>query len=118
MQCPLYPGTDPEDVIRNAFACFDEEGTGKIHEDRWVVQHTYVHVYLLGQEAPSVIITGTCFGVYACVSFSVLVHVYVFVLVVSLTVFFVYPSHETNISAFSYYLQSARAVDNYGGSVY
>lgn len=21
-------GTDPEDVIRNAFACFDEEGTG------------------------------------------------------------------------------------------
>ncbi|CAG5896540.1 unnamed protein product [Menidia menidia] len=22
-------GTDPEDVIRNAFACFDEEGTGK-----------------------------------------------------------------------------------------
>ncbi len=30
------PGTDPEDVIRNAFACFDEEGTGKIHEDRYV----------------------------------------------------------------------------------
>ena len=27
-------GTDPEDVIRNAFACFDEEGTSKIHEDR------------------------------------------------------------------------------------
>ncbi|CAK8680337.1 myosin regulatory light chain 12A-like [Clavelina lepadiformis] len=26
-------GTDPEEVIRNAFACFDEEGTGKIHED-------------------------------------------------------------------------------------
>lgn len=23
-------GTDPEDVIRNAFACFDEEGTGEI----------------------------------------------------------------------------------------
>lgn len=23
-------GTDPEDVIRNAFACFDEEGTGKL----------------------------------------------------------------------------------------
>lgn len=22
-------GTDPEEVIRNAFACFDEEGTGK-----------------------------------------------------------------------------------------
>ncbi len=27
-------GTDPEDVIRNAFACFDEDGTGVIHEDR------------------------------------------------------------------------------------
>ncbi|RXN00441.1 Myosin regulatory light polypeptide 9 [Acipenser ruthenus] len=26
-------GTDPEDVIRNAFACFDEEGTGAIQED-------------------------------------------------------------------------------------
>ncbi|XP_007899137.1 myosin, light chain 12, genome duplicate 1 isoform X1 [Callorhinchus milii] len=26
-------GTDPEDVIRNAFACFDEEGTGYIQED-------------------------------------------------------------------------------------
>ncbi|KAK0042079.1 myosin regulatory light chain 12B-like [Biomphalaria glabrata] len=27
-------GTDPEDVIRNAFACFDEEGTGSIPEER------------------------------------------------------------------------------------
>ncbi|KAK3758663.1 hypothetical protein EGW08_021444 [Elysia chlorotica] len=27
-------GTDPEDVIRNAFACFDEDGTGVISEDR------------------------------------------------------------------------------------
>jgi len=27
-------GTDPEDVIKNAFACFDEEGTGVIHEER------------------------------------------------------------------------------------
>lgn len=27
-------GTDPEDVIKNAFGCFDEEGTGLIHEDR------------------------------------------------------------------------------------
>lgn len=26
-------GTDPEDVIRNAFACFDDNQTGKIHED-------------------------------------------------------------------------------------
>ena len=26
-------GTDPEDVIRNAFACFDEDGNGKVHED-------------------------------------------------------------------------------------
>lgn len=29
-------GTDPEDVIRNAFACFDEEGSGKVDEDRLV----------------------------------------------------------------------------------
>jgi Ca2+-binding EF-hand superfamily protein len=29
-------GTDPENVIRNAFACFDEEGTGTIHEDKYV----------------------------------------------------------------------------------
>lgn len=28
-------GTDPEDVIRNAFACFDEEGTGKKHLILW-----------------------------------------------------------------------------------
>jgi len=27
-------GTDPEDVIKNAFGCFDEEGTGRINEDR------------------------------------------------------------------------------------
>jgi len=27
-------GTDPEDVIRNAFACFDLENTGYINEDR------------------------------------------------------------------------------------
>lgn len=26
-------GTDPEDVIRNAFGCFDESQAGKIHED-------------------------------------------------------------------------------------
>jgi len=27
-------GTDPEDVIRNAFACFDEENKGYINEER------------------------------------------------------------------------------------
>lgn len=27
-------GTDPEEVIRNAFACFDEENTGVLHEDK------------------------------------------------------------------------------------
>ena len=27
-------GTDPEDVLKNAFACFDEEGSGKIQEDK------------------------------------------------------------------------------------
>lgn len=29
-------GTDPEDVIRNAFACFDEEQSGQLQEDRLV----------------------------------------------------------------------------------
>lgn len=29
-------GTDPEDVIRNAFACFDEEAIGKLDEDKLV----------------------------------------------------------------------------------
>lgn len=28
-----FSGTDPEDVIRNAFACFDEEATGTTLED-------------------------------------------------------------------------------------
>jgi len=27
-------GTDPEDVIKNAFGCFDEENTGHINEER------------------------------------------------------------------------------------
>ena len=27
-------GTDPEDVIKNAFQCFDEDNTGFIHEER------------------------------------------------------------------------------------
>jgi len=27
-------GTDPEDVIKNAFACFDEDQSGMIHEER------------------------------------------------------------------------------------
>ena len=27
-------GTDPEEVIKNAFGCFDEENTGFINEDR------------------------------------------------------------------------------------
>lgn len=26
-------GTDPEDVIKNAFACFDEDASGKINEE-------------------------------------------------------------------------------------
>ena len=51
-------GTDPEDVIRNAFGCFDEAGTGKIAEsklkdmlmqtgDRYVIQHfSYISISL------------------------------------------------------------------------
>ncbi|OQR68317.1 myosin regulatory light chain sqh-like [Tropilaelaps mercedesae] len=27
-------GTDPEEVIRNAFACFDEDNTGQINEEK------------------------------------------------------------------------------------
>jgi Ca2+-binding EF-hand superfamily protein len=27
-------GTDPEEVIRNAFGCFDEDNIGLIHEDK------------------------------------------------------------------------------------
>ena len=27
-------GTDPEDVIKNAFGCFDEDNVGVIHEDK------------------------------------------------------------------------------------
>ncbi|RWS30339.1 myosin regulatory light chain-like protein [Leptotrombidium deliense] len=27
-------GTDPEDVIKNAFACFDDENSGFVHEER------------------------------------------------------------------------------------
>ena len=33
----LNTGTDPEEVIRNAFACFDDDSTGVIHEDRYVL---------------------------------------------------------------------------------
>lgn len=28
-------GTDPEDVIRNAFACFDEEASGQCTLETW-----------------------------------------------------------------------------------
>ena len=28
------PGTDPEDVIRNAFGCFDPDATGYIDEEK------------------------------------------------------------------------------------
>ena len=30
----ICQGTDPEDVIKNAFGCFDEDNVGLIHEDR------------------------------------------------------------------------------------
>lgn len=30
-------GTDPEDVIRNAFACFDEEATGTVNADQFSI---------------------------------------------------------------------------------
>jgi len=37
-------GTDPEEVIRNAFACFDEEGTGKkIVSSNPSMQHNFCY---------------------------------------------------------------------------
>jgi len=27
-------GTDPEDVIKNAFSCFDEDGSGRMSEEK------------------------------------------------------------------------------------
>ena len=30
----IVTGTDPEDVIKNAFGCFDDDNNGFIHEDR------------------------------------------------------------------------------------
>jgi Ca2+-binding EF-hand superfamily protein len=32
-------GTDPEDVIKNAFQCFDDDGSGKIDRPRRIIQH-------------------------------------------------------------------------------
>lgn len=37
-------GTDPEDVIRNAFACFDEEGTGELSVFIETGVKLYVHL--------------------------------------------------------------------------
>ena len=36
LMIPSFPpsGTDPEDVIKNAFGCFDEENLGVVSEDR------------------------------------------------------------------------------------
>ena len=30
----FFPGTDPEDVIKNAFGCFDDDNNGILHEER------------------------------------------------------------------------------------
>ncbi len=43
-------GTDPEDVIKNAFGCFDEEGSGFIPENRLrelmtTMGDRYIYVY-------------------------------------------------------------------------
>lgn len=42
-------GTDPEDVIRNAFACFDEEGTGNFHSPTNSYSYTYTFLKLVSQ---------------------------------------------------------------------
>lgn len=47
-------GTDPEDVIRNAFACFDEEGTGMLNFH----QTAFSLPWLQGEEINNI---STCF---------------------------------------------------------
>lgn len=39
-------GTDPEDVIRNAFACFDEEASGQCTLEAWAGQGPWRHSVL------------------------------------------------------------------------
>ncbi|XP_054480141.1 myosin, light chain 12, genome duplicate 2 isoform X1 [Anoplopoma fimbria] len=39
-------GTDPEDVIRNAFACFDEEGTDGSTHPTGIIQEEYLRELL------------------------------------------------------------------------
>jgi hypothetical protein len=44
-------GTDPEEVIRNAFGCFDEDNIGLIHEDKLrelltTIGDRYRHIFL------------------------------------------------------------------------
>jgi hypothetical protein len=43
-------GTDPEDVIRNAFACFDEEATGKCYFFVYAHPHFRYMKHFLGNE--------------------------------------------------------------------
>lgn len=52
-------GTDPEDVIRNAFACFDEEGTGKPITNHWVFLQGII---LSGKELS----VSACIDSYCC----------------------------------------------------
>ena len=49
-------GTDPEDVIRNAFGCFDETGSGKIPEE--TLRNMLMQV---GDRYRIVIFFGDCF---------------------------------------------------------
>ena len=42
-------GTDPEDVIKNAFACFDENNTGKCQISSTLYLHTSnLHIFDFG----------------------------------------------------------------------
>ncbi len=61
-------GTDPEDVIRNAFGCFDEDGTGKIPEtklrdmlmqtgERWVVCRIFCVFFILDYSSLTTLIS-------------------------------------------------------------
>lgn len=53
-------GTDPEDVIRNAFACFDEEGTGELKFSIHFECALYPVMPLLNVSGPSAVRTCFC----------------------------------------------------------
>ena len=54
-------------MIRNAFACFDEEGTGKIHEDRLRELLTTMGDRFTDAEVSYLYIVYTCISCISCI---------------------------------------------------